>query len=184
MKSRFFRSAAILASAASLSLVASPALAGDRWGGWNGWGGHRDRVDAGDVLAGILIIGGIAAVASAASKSGKNRRYDDRRYEDRRDGDTRDYRGDDYRNDDYRQGSSPQARGGSASRDTRDLNGAVDRCVSEIERGAARVESVDRAERDDNGWKVEGRVGGDDRFACTVDQDGRIRQVSIAGRAI
>ena len=75
-KSRF---AAALASAAALSLSATPALAQD-WGWGGGWGHHhRDRVDAGDVIAGILIIGGIAAIASAASKSKRNRRDDDYR---------------------------------------------------------------------------------------------------------
>ena len=66
-KSRF---AAALAAAAALALSATPALA-QVWGwGGGGWGHHhRDRVDAGDVIAGILIIGGIAAIASAASKS-------------------------------------------------------------------------------------------------------------------
>ena len=36
-----------------------------------------DGIDAGDIIAGALIIGGIAAVASAAS-NGRNGRYDDR----------------------------------------------------------------------------------------------------------
>jgi hypothetical protein len=38
---------------------------------------HRDRngISAGDVIAGALIIGGIAAVASAASKNDRNRDY-------------------------------------------------------------------------------------------------------------
>ena len=42
----------------------------------------RDGIDVGDVIAGALIIGGIAAVASAASRGGRyDRRYD--RYDDR-----------------------------------------------------------------------------------------------------
>ena len=41
-------------------------------GGWGrgGWGGrhhHDDGIDGGDVFAGLLILGGIAAIASAAS---------------------------------------------------------------------------------------------------------------------
>ena len=72
MTRRFSRSARLLATAAAFSLVATPALARDGWGG--GWGRHNDRVDAGDIFTGILIIGGIAAIASAASKSAKDKR--------------------------------------------------------------------------------------------------------------
>lgn len=54
------------AAAGAMALSATPAAAQYR---------DRDRgIDAGDVIAGALIIGGIAAVASAA----KNNRYDDR----------------------------------------------------------------------------------------------------------
>ena len=54
------------AAAGAMALTATPAAAQYR---------DRDRgIDAGDVIAGALIIGGIAAVASAA----KNNRYDDR----------------------------------------------------------------------------------------------------------
>ena len=54
------------AAAGAMALSATPAAAQYR---------DRDRgIDAGDVIAGALIIGGIAAVAPAA----KNNRYDDR----------------------------------------------------------------------------------------------------------
>jgi hypothetical protein len=66
------RAAMIAASLAAVALTATPASARH----WR----HRDRVDTGDVLAGILIIGGIAAVASAASKSSRNREANDYRY--------------------------------------------------------------------------------------------------------
>ncbi|MBB3035291.1 hypothetical protein [Alteriqipengyuania lutimaris] len=44
--------------------------------GWRYRRHHRDRVDAGDVIAGALIIGGIFAIASAASRNDRNDRYD------------------------------------------------------------------------------------------------------------
>ncbi len=220
MTSRYFRSAAVLASLASLALAATPALARDRWGGWGGgWGRHHDRVDAGDVLAGVLIIGGIAAVASAASKAARDRRYEDGRYDTRRD--QRDYRGDVYRGDDYRGedyrgenyrggeyrgegdrsgepyrsgpgadyrgvpgGDYPVAGERDGTHDDRGQNEAVDRCVSEIERNSGRVESVDKTERDSDGWTVEGRINGDDPFTCKVDLDGRIRRAAINGHAL
>ena len=54
------------ASSSPLSASAPSAEARSRHGGW----GHRhhDRVDTGDVLGGLLILGTIAAIASAASK--------------------------------------------------------------------------------------------------------------------
>lgn len=47
-------------------------------GGYGGWGGYRhhhhgDGIDGGDVLAGILILGGIAAIATAASNNSRDR---------------------------------------------------------------------------------------------------------------
>lgn len=47
----------------------------DQWrGGWRsrGWRGRNRGIDGGDILAGALIIGGIAAIASAASNSSRN----------------------------------------------------------------------------------------------------------------
>lgn len=49
--------------------------------GWRYRRHHRDRVDAGDVIAGALIIGGIFAIASAASKNDRDDRYDNDRYD-------------------------------------------------------------------------------------------------------
>ncbi|MFN3475702.1 MAG: hypothetical protein ACK4ZW_16805 [Blastomonas sp.] len=48
----------------------------EQWrGGWRnrGWRGRNRGIDGGDILAGALILGGIAAVASAASNSSRNR---------------------------------------------------------------------------------------------------------------
>jgi hypothetical protein len=64
-------------AAAMLATSATPAMAdGYRGGGWNGgWGhgnrGHRDhdRIGAGGVIAGIAVLGLIAAIASSGGKS-------------------------------------------------------------------------------------------------------------------
>ena len=163
-KSRF---AAALAAAAALSLSATPALAQDwGWGG-GGWGHHhRDRVDAGDVIAGILIIGGIAAIASAASKSKRNRRDDD-------------YRGDYPRERSARYGSDNeqqwQQNGG--------VDSAVNRCSNEVSRGSGRSVSVETINRDGDGWRVSGRTGEGADFTCSVDGSGQIRNVQVGGRA-
>lgn len=171
------RIAAVLASAAAFSMTASPVLARD-WG-WGGWGHHRhrDRVDAGDVIAGILIIGGIAAVASAASKANKNRRDDrDYRYPD----DRYPQRGDrgDYGKDDQPEWSDSDAREGSTG-----IDSAINRCVDEVSRGSTKVEEVDSVNREGDQWRVEGRTGDGGSFSCSIDRDGRIRQVSVHGKA-
>ena len=159
------RFAAVLTSVAAFSMIATPALAGHSWGG--GYR-HRDRVDAGDVITGILIIGGIAAIASAASNNNtKQKRYerrsDDGRYEDDRN--SRDYAGDD----------RPQWQEGSG------INGAINRCLSEVGRGSGQGAEVDSVNRDGDGWRVSGRASGGE-FSCSIDRDGRVRNVNVGGR--
>lgn len=165
------RLAAALAGAAALSLVASPAAAR----GWDGWGGghyhrHRGGVDGGDVLAGILILGGIAAIASAASKAEKG-------------GQGRD----DPRNRDWeRQRPEPRygkPRAGEGAYGAGPIGDAVDSCTDEVERSGAQVDTVDAVVREGDGWRVRGRGDDGRAFACTVDAEGRIRGVTIDGRA-
>jgi hypothetical protein len=130
---------------------------------------HHDGVDGGDVLAGVLILGGIAAIASAASNSSRNRTY---RYPDT------------YPNPDYR--SRPYDyrpyRGDSRYLDSNGINRAIDLCVREVERDR-RVGSVDSVDRLSDGWRVTGSVTGGEGFTCRVGNDGRIDDVDYgAGR--
>lgn len=157
MTRKISKLAAVLLAAAALSLIASPAMAGPGWG----WGGHRyrDRVDAGDVLTGILIIGGIAAIASAASKP-KDRRYE--------------RRGDEARYEDPRHDDRPQWQEGSG------INVAINRCLGEVSRDRNGEAEVDSVNRDGDGWRVAGRANGT-TFACQIDGDGRIRDISVGG---
>ncbi|MFC0587908.1 hypothetical protein ACFFF7_00615 [Novosphingobium aquiterrae] len=111
--------------------------------------GHRDRdgISAGDVIAGALIIGGIAAVASAASN---NRGYDrgDYRYDRAGYGWNNGY--DDYNRGSYYGGNPRQA---------------VEQCVYAAERNAGRY-SYGRADVTDirqvrntrYGFEVKGRI--------------------------
>lgn len=192
------RSAIALTAAAVLSMTASPAMA-------RGWKGHhRDRVDAGDIFAGILVIGGIAAIASAASKSSREKRareqgYPDARYPDRRYPDTR------YPNSRYPDSRYPDARNypdnrgapGGYGRPGEDrptgenrwgsagsTDAAIDRCAAEVERSDRQVDTVDTVNRDGNGWRVEGQVRDGGNYSCTVDSDGSIRRVTVNGQAI
>ena len=129
---------------------------------------HRNRVDAGDVLAGVLIIGGIAAIAGAASKD-RGEQDRDYRYRDR------DYRDRDYRYRDY------EDRRSDRYNDTRGLDGAVELCMSEIERDR-RVDRVDEVERDGSGWEVSGRLYDGSEFECRIGSDGRIDRIEYEGR--
>ena len=104
----------------------------------------RDGIDAGDVIAGAVILGGIAAVASAVGK--KDRYRDSYRYRDR---DYRDYnRG--YRYNDRRRGNARYA---------------VQQCVNAVERDARRagyrfadVTEIRDVDRERRGWEVKGRL--------------------------
>lgn len=109
---------------------------------------HRDHdgISAGDVIAGALIIGGIAAVASAASKGNRDYdyRYDRAGYGDRYDNGYGHDRG-------YGWRGSPRS--------------AVEQCVRSAERTASRY-SYGRADVTDirqvrdtrYGWEVRGRI--------------------------
>jgi hypothetical protein len=171
MTGRIKRSAAALALAASFSMAATPALARGWGDGWGGHYRHRDRVDGGDILAGILIIGGIAAIASAASKANKQRQ-DQRDYREPLPRDREEaprYGGDDDRPD-WREGSG--------------IDAAVNRCIDQVNRGQTRVGEIDSVNRDGDTWRVTGTTTGNGNFSCTIDRDGRIRNVNVDGQAI
>ncbi len=120
---------------------------------------RRDGIDAGDVIAGALIIGGIAAIASASNRN-------DRYY---RDTDWR--RGRDY-------GYNGYYRDGYSSRE------AVDQCIRAAQReasryGRARITDVTDIDRNRGGYEVRGRLvveqrgyrGGDwDRYGYHYDR--------------
>lgn len=174
MNAKFLAAPAVLAAA---SLLATPAAAIERPGhaptaveaaahygpGW-GWGGgyrhhrHRNRTSAGDVLAGVLIIGTIAAIANAASRANERRGYP---YPER-----------------Y---PYPDRRGDYRDRAPQGIDGAADLCLREIERDA-RVREVTRVERTAAGWTVSGDMADGAGFTCSIGPDGRIDDVTIGGR--
>jgi hypothetical protein len=122
------------AAAAAMAVSATPAMARD---------GHRGGPSAGEVIAGVAIIGAIAAIASSGNK--------DRRYRDD------DYRGDRYGNDRY-----ADSRFGNRYRQIGQRQ-AVDRCVRAAERGAtnygrANVTDIRDIDRTRYGYRVKGRI--------------------------
>lgn len=178
MNAKFFRVGGALAGAAALSLSATPALArsgvyvGSSWGwssGWGGWGRHRHD-DIGDILAGVLIVGGIAAVANAAANADRNRHAPPPPY--RYPGAPDERRGANYGDD------RPEWQAGGS------IDAAVDRCVGEVARGDAQVDQVDRVNREGDGWRIDGRLRSGQSFGCAVGRDGHISSATVDGRAV
>jgi hypothetical protein len=133
---KYLSKATLALAAAATAITATPAQAG-RF--------DRDGISTGEVIAGALIIGGIAAIAVAASND-RDSRYDDR-YD---------------RRGEYSRGSYDYSdrRFGSRS--------AVDQCVRAAQRkasrfGRARVTDVTRIERVRGGYEVRGRIVVEDR---------------------
>ncbi len=126
------------ATAATALAVAAPAQARD----------HDNGIDAGDVIAGALIIGGIAAIASAAS--GNDDRYD--RRHDPRYGDRSDRRYDPRYGDRYDRGYGNQS-----------PRSAIQQCSAAAQReasryGRAQVTEITDIDRERRGFEVEGRI--------------------------
>jgi hypothetical protein len=184
MARSFFRLAAGAASLAALSLAAAPLAAAsnsaplfskERASSVTGaqtldWRGnrhrHRDRggIDGGEILAGVLILGGIAAIASAASNDKERKREEAERYRD------------DYPYPDERpvyQERTSYSGGG--------IDNAVNLCTDQVERGNDRVAAVDNASRTTDGWRISGQLDAGGTFNCWIDNDGRIRNVDLGG---
>jgi hypothetical protein len=176
--------------AVAVALILSsitPAYAGwggNNWGGHGGgWGrGHRDdHIDAGDVIAGIFIIGAIATIAGASKKRQRNRDYPEDRSEDQR---GRQDRGQSDRDQSDR--GLSESRGKISSE-----NDAVDACAAAVEARvgqAASVRDITDVKSDTDGWDIEGVVEKRDgwrdksveqtKFSCAV-RFGRVEHVYV-----
>ncbi len=124
--------------------------------GYRGYRNYRNRgIDAGDVLAGVLILGGIAAVIDAATDDDRDDRYRDRRYRDPR-----------YRNDTRNDRQT-----------TNGLERAAEICRSAIERDR-RVSDVDSVRRTGAGWSVSGTLYDGQGFQCYLDNRGDVTRIT------
>lgn len=140
---------------------------GGGWGGGWGRGWRRRGPSAGEVLAGVAIIGGIAAIASAANNNRRNR--DVVVIERDRPQDwNRNPRNPQWRENDRR--SNPRASGAGG------LDGAVSQCLAAIERDV-RVDEVEVVQRTAEGWRVGGRLFNGSGFDCRIGNDGRIEAI-------
>ena len=174
------RLATVSASLAAFGMVATPVAAAQlpspahhvpgvydaEAGNAHGWRYPRYRrhsgahIRTGDAIAGIAILGAVAAIASAANND-RNRTREVYR-ERPRERDT--WRYSDNRRNDWNRGG---------------ITGAVDLCVNQVERGDDRVDTVDNATRDGSGWQVQGTLSDGAGFSCRLDNEGRIRAIDI-----
>jgi hypothetical protein len=116
---------------------------------------HRDDgIGAGDVIAGVLVLGAVAAIAGAFD--GRDGRDEPRRY-------------------------PADARRDDRDAESRGLSRAVDMCVAELEGRGDRVTRIDSATRDAAGWRVEGVSEDDGSFVCRIGNDGRVRDIGAGG---
>lgn len=116
---------------------------------------HRDRVDAGDILTGVLILGGIAAIASAVERND--------------------------RDEPYRYPPPPPEPGYDAPPryESGAMERAVESCVSTVEDHGARVAGVDSAARRGDVWDVAGSQENGAPWACSIDEDGVLVDLEI-----
>lgn len=200
MKMLRSRAAVSLAALAAFAATATPVVAHGR-GDWRGdWRGHRHYrgggIDGGDLLAGLLVVGGVAAIASAVSKDNADRRAaepapyrypggpaagevsdDDAGYDPPPPADGRStapYPGGPVGGEDH---GADAAIGGS-------LGMAVDACEAELERGGNRVDAINAVRRMGERYSVEGRLQDGRPFACSIDGEGHIRSVAVDGRGM
>jgi hypothetical protein len=167
----------LAAAAASLALVSTPVMARDHWGRGRGWDRHHHRdngVGAGEVIAGVAVLGAIAAIAGVFD-GGRDRENEPVPvpYPDAGPG----YRGvpGDYG---APAGGYGVPAGGSG------LDRAVDICVGEIEATGTGITGVDGANRTGDGWFVSGTVDSGAPFSCRIDNDGRVGNVEIGDTGI
>ena len=122
---------------------------------------HNDGIDGGDLLGGLLVLGGIAAVAAAIDKSGDEQRA-------RRDGESYPQRAYDYRGD---QVAQSEWRGRERSfADEQDR--AVEACSAEAA-GSGQVDEIHAVEWLESEWRVRGDYQGGGGFTCSVDGNGK-----------
>lgn len=143
---------------------------GGGWGGRRGW--RRNRIDAGDILIGAAVIGGIAAILSSNNRRNRDRDRDVVIVERDRDLQERDWdRDPDPRLRDDRR-AAPRGTGASG------LDNAVNMCLDRIERDV-RVETVDNVERTAAGWQVTGALFNGSSFRCRIGNGGQIETVDF-----
>jgi hypothetical protein len=146
--------AVVGAAATGAMLSAAPAIARDR-------DRDRDSISAGEIIAGAVIIGGLAAIFSGNDRDDYGR-YGDRRYDDRNGYDRGGYDRGNYGYDYRRHGNARQA---------------VNQCVRDVEYRSGRwgrtdVTEIRDIDRRRDGYIVKGRVVVRDGYGGRYGRDG------------
>jgi len=169
------------AAAGAMAVSATPAMAND----YHGNHYKKDRIGAGEVIAGAVILGGLAAILASSKK--KDRHYDRGYHGNRGYHGSRGHRGSGYDNG-YSYKTSYRRGGGRK---------AVKRCIRRAERYAGgKVTEIRDIDRTRYGYKVKGRIVVKDgyrgsrydrrasydrgRFTCYVE-NGRIADIRYKG---
>jgi hypothetical protein len=132
----------------------------------------RDDVDAGDVIAGVVLLGAIAAIASSGKRD--RDRDQDRDY---------DYDYDADRDKDV-DGVAYQVPTQEGTYTSRGIDRAVDMCVDEVQRRETRVSTVDSATRGPDGWHVSGDLENGQHYLCAIGNDGQISDVFVGDNGV
>ncbi|MGB3711926.1 MAG: hypothetical protein WA985_09580 [Erythrobacter sp.] len=170
------------------------------WRGRRGWRHrgwrHRRGPSAGDVIAGVAILGGIAAIASAANNNRRHERdvvvvernryerdrewQQDREIENlRRENEQQERELEYLRSRGVSADRIPQSAEPSYSSESErygapiDLDAAIDRGVEVIEIDAT-VAAVDGVDRTASGWNIVGQIEDGETFTCRIGRDGQI----------
>ncbi|HEY6814457.1 MAG TPA: hypothetical protein VI168_02845, partial [Croceibacterium sp.] len=123
-----------------------------------GWDDDDWDIDGDDILAGVLILGGIAAI-SAIAGSGNHREPVYQEPEP------------------WPEPEASYQEPARVDRYTSGMSQAVDTCVAEVEAGRGAVGSVDRASRSGEGWYVAGELEEGTPYSCWIDGAGRVTDV-------
>lgn len=162
-----------VALTASLALIGAPTLAQahEHGHGGGGWGHHGDGIDAGDIFAGLLIMGGIAAIAGAISQRNAEQRDEPQPVPDK-------YR--EFPNEgDVGGGEAPN--GWRSGAHPSSLDQAVEMCADEAQ-NRGDVDQIWDAGPMDGGFVVRGNLVSGDSFTCKVDSAGRIAQMAVGSQ--
>lgn len=135
---------------------------------------HNDGIDGGDLLVGLLVLGGVAAVAGAFDKPDEQRQRSSNDYPEP----PYDYRGDERGDEDWRGQQPSSSRAPSSSRE---MDRAVEACTTEAGREGP-IDEIYEVDRVGGEWRVRGDFRDGGEFTCNVDEDGRAR-VGIGDRA-
>ncbi|WP_226017755.1 hypothetical protein [Novosphingobium sp. FKTRR1] len=182
---------------AAAAMIGAPIAVQAHPGGWGGgWGnGHpyherHDRgPDAGEVIAGLLVIGGIAAIATSIAN--KNKRDEATAAsapppypQDQPSWAGSAYSGPSWQDRDARWDAVPPATGNygwTPGAHDRGLDNAVEACAARA-RDRGGLDQIWDAARQGDGYRVRGNLDTGNPFICNVDQSGRVTDLTVSAQ--